>query len=124
MLKASTLTTSFPVATSNASTRNDTLRCSIAVVIQTRPPATTGVDQPTPGVLVFQATFRPSPHVSGSPRAVECPWPPGPRNSGQSCAKAAVATPNAIENNRMMRGKGLIDDYCLNATRCLQPPAG
>src|SRR5688572_26306664 len=84
MLKASTLTTSRPVATSNASTRNDTLRVSIAVVSHTRPPDTTGVDQPRPGSFVFHATFLPSPHVKGSPRSLEWPWPPGPRNSGQS----------------------------------------
>src|SRR6185436_17677578 len=72
----------------------------------TRPPATTGDDQPRPGTAVFQATFFVSLHSIGSPCSVECPWPPGPRNCGQSsvardtaCAShnsASIVAPNRI----------------------------
>src|SRR6185436_15340605 len=72
----------------------------------TRPPATTGDDQPRPGTAVFQATFFVSLHSIGSPCSVECPWPPGPRNCGQSsvaretaCAShnsARIVAPNRI----------------------------
>ncbi len=55
ILKTSTLTTSRPVSTSNASARNEMPRCSIAVVIHTRPPATTGEDHPRPATGVFHA---------------------------------------------------------------------
>jgi hypothetical protein len=43
----------------------------IADVIQTRPPATTGDDHPSPGTRVFHITFRDSLHSSGKPRSVE-----------------------------------------------------
>ena len=44
----------------------------------------TGEDQPSPGILVFQAMLAVSLQVVGIPSAWECPWPSGPRNWGQS----------------------------------------
>src|SRR6185295_14986828 len=67
-------------------------RCSVAVVIQTLPFATTGDDQPSPGIAVFHATFFVSLHSSGRPFSVEWPCPSGPRNCGHdSCADAVAA---------------------------------
>ena len=68
--KTSTFTASRPVARSKASARSES---PTAVVIQTRPPATTGEDHPVPGTGVFQTTFRDSLQSSGRPRSVECP---------------------------------------------------
>src|SRR6185312_6257175 len=75
-------------------------------------------DQPRPGTAVFQATFFVSLHSIGSPCSVECPWPPGPRNCGQSsvardpaCAShntARIVAPNRIaESLPPVRGSGL-----------------
>ena len=44
----------------------------------------TGEDQPSPGILVFQAMLSVSLQLVGIPSAWECPWPSGPRNWGQS----------------------------------------
>ena len=82
ILKTSTLTTSLPVATSNAIARSEMPRCSTAVVSHTLPFATTGEDQPRPGSGRFPSDVRASPHSSGRPRSAECPCPPGPRNCG------------------------------------------
>src|SRR5687768_14590939 len=56
---------------------------SVAVVIQTCFPQTTGDDQPSPGMGVLNLTFCVSDHVCG--RLVESLWPcwRGPRNWGQ-----------------------------------------
>ena len=73
-------------------------RSLTAVVTQTRPPATTGDDHPSPGTRVFHTTLRDSLHSNGTPRSVEWPWPVGPRNSGQSSARTA----NPLTNRRRM----------------------
>src|SRR6478609_10350298 len=91
ILKTSTLSASCPVAMSNAIRRSEMPRWSTAVVSHTRPPPTTGDDQPRPGTGVFHATLRVSLHSSGSPRSLEWPSPSGPRNCGQSCASTVEA---------------------------------
>src|SRR6185295_9923933 len=107
ILNTSTSSDSCPDCTSNAIRRSDvSFFTDVAVVSQTRPPATTGDDQPRPGTAVFQATLFVSLHSIGSPCSVECPWPPGPRNCGQSsvardtaCAShnsASIVAPNRI----------------------------
>src|SRR5436190_23668381 len=62
-----------------------------------RPALSTGDDQPSPEMGVFQATFLVLDHCTGTGRlrALECPWPSGPRNCGQSsaCAAAAARSP-------------------------------
>ena len=62
-----------PVSTSNDRTRIEPPRSLIAVVSQTRPPATTGDDHPSPGTRVFHTTLRDSLHSNGTPRSLECP---------------------------------------------------
>src|ERR1700730_6108739 len=94
--KTSTFITSRPLSTSKARARSEAPLPLVAVGTQTRPPATTGDDHPRPGIGVFQMTLRDSLHSTGTPRSVECPWPVGPRNCGQSSALAAApgnATP-------------------------------
>ena len=81
-LNTSTLTTSLPVATSNASARSEMPRCSTAVVIQTLPSATTGEDQPRPGHRRLPRDVLALAPLSGKPRSLEWPCPPGPRNCG------------------------------------------
>jgi hypothetical protein len=78
----SVFTTSRPLSASNASARsvNAPRASATAVVIHTRPAATTGDDQPAPGTGTFHRTFVFSLHCTGSARSVECPWPSGPRN--------------------------------------------
>src|ERR1700730_7209215 len=71
--KTSTFTTSRPFSTSNARARSDAPPSFVAVVTQTRPPATTGDDHPRPGTGVLQVTFRDSLHSIGTPRSLECP---------------------------------------------------
>src|SRR5688572_12524164 len=73
---------------------------STAVVSHTRPPATTGDDQPRPGTGVRHATFRPSPHSNGRFFSLECPCPPGPRNCGQSSARAPALHAANIRPNK------------------------
>jgi hypothetical protein len=69
--------------------RSDVSRpAAVAVVNHTRPPETAGDDHPRPGTGIFHATFFDSLHSIGSPRSGDCPWPPGPRNCGQSCLSA------------------------------------
>src|SRR5688572_20161238 len=68
ILNTSTLTTSLPVAASKAIARSEMPRSSTAVVSQTRPLATTGVDQPRPGTGDFHAMLLVSLHSTGSPR--------------------------------------------------------
>src|SRR5687768_4287488 len=81
-----------PPAASTHIARSDGLVSSpVAVVRYTRPPATTGDDQPRPGTLIFQATFLDVSHSTGTFVAVEMPWPVGPRNWGQSSARAGAA---------------------------------
>ena len=94
----STSSAGLPVSTSKASRRSDvSFFTAVAVVSQTRPPATTGDDQPRPGTGTFHAMFFDSLHSSGTPRSVDSPWPPGPRNCGQSCAHAESAAPTSGE---------------------------
>ena len=47
-----------------------------------------GDDHPRPGTGTFHATFLSAPHRTGTPVAAETPWPVGPRNCGQSSARA------------------------------------
>ena len=74
-----------PVLRSTLIARND-FPSSVAVVSQIRSPRIAGEDQPFPGISVFHLMFLLSLQVRGSPLSVECPWPGGPRNSGQSSA--------------------------------------
>src|SRR5688500_15313361 len=76
----------------------------VDVVSHTRPAATTGDDQPSPGTGVFQSMFRYSVHSTGRFVSVEWPWPVGPRNCGHSWAVAVVATPrSAAKTRRLIR---------------------
>ena len=75
-------------------------RPSVAVVSQTWPPITTGVDQPRYGISVFHLTLFVSLQCSGRPIGVVSPgaetWPSphGPRNSGQSARAAGPPMTN------------------------------
>ena len=71
--KTSTFCASRPLSTSKAIARSDAPFSVIAVVTQTRPPATDGEDHPRPGTGAFQITFCDSLHVIGTPRSAECP---------------------------------------------------
>src|SRR5437867_623369 len=77
---------------------------SVAVVNQTWPPITTGVDQPRWGIPVFHLIFSVSLQWSGkpttlvSPDAEAWPSPEGPRNSGQSARAACAPEMNIISN--------------------------
>src|SRR6266542_3970591 len=95
----STFALSWPLAASTESARSERLS-SIAVVSQISLPATTGEDQPLPGSAAFQRTFVCSFHVTGSPDSWEVPSPPGPRNWGQSSAKARNGTSNTSKGPR------------------------
>src|SRR5216117_846092 len=74
----------------------------VAVVSQTWPFITTGVDQPLYGISVFHLTLFVSLQCSGrpiglvSPGAETRPSPHGPRNSGQSDRAASRPTANKI----------------------------
>src|ERR1700682_1213567 len=78
--KTSTFTSSRPLSASNAIARSDAPLPLVAVVTQTRPPATTGDDHPRPSMGVLQMTFRDSLHSIGTPRSAECRLPGGPTN--------------------------------------------
>jgi len=68
---------------------------SSAVVIHICLPRTTGEDHPRPWMAVFQATFSVSLQLVGGSAPSACPWPPGPRNCGQS-ADAVVQETTTI----------------------------
>ena len=107
-VKTSVFQSSRPVAESKQSARNDGPASALVmpVVRKICPRLTTGDDQPEPGTDCFHATFFVVDHSSGRPVADACPWPLGPRNSGQSpielpgaadfvalgCAPDAIAT--------------------------------
>src|SRR5438552_2836886 len=82
--------------------RRDAPLSLVDVVNHTRPPATTGEDQPRPGTGVFHTTLRDSLHSSGRPVSDEWPWPVGPRNCGQSAARSSIAVSvNAQQTTRL-----------------------
>src|ERR1051325_6117623 len=56
----------------------------VAVVTQTWLSQTTGEDHARPCIAVFHLTFWDSLQVRGRPMDIECPFPRGPRNSGQA----------------------------------------
>src|SRR6187401_1340135 len=93
---------------------------STAVVSHTRPPATTGDDQPRPGTGVRHATFRPSPHSNGRFFSVECPSPPGPRNCGQSSARSPALHAAKTRINKGRNRARFVKPYRLTWT--VTPP--
>src|SRR5262249_16879863 len=62
---------------------------SLACVTKTRSPQTAGVELPLSGSAAFQRTFSLGPHFTGRPFSPHGPWPPAPRQPGQSSALAA-----------------------------------
>ena len=75
---------------------------------QSRPSATTGDDHPRPGTGVFQVTFSVSLHSSGTTASAAWPCPVGPRNCGQSPARAgapatAATTAHAAAHDASLR---------------------
>src|SRR5437762_1254988 len=91
---------------------------SVALVIQTCPPITTGVDHPLYGISVPHFTLFVSLQRSGSPigllpGAETWPSPVGPRNSGQSARAAAWPNPlrtNATATRRQAALPALLND--------------
>src|SRR5262249_41125440 len=77
----------------------------MAVVTNTLSPQMTGEDQATPGILTFHWTFFSVLHSAGSLVSSLSPEPCGPRNCGQSPAKAKAGKKQhpiiAIHNRRM-----------------------
>src|SRR5215212_4115080 len=71
----------------------------MAVVTKTLSPQTTGDDQATPGIGVFQRTFLPGPHSVGKGGPSTTP-DPLPRNCGDSSAPPAAARPRTTELRR------------------------
>src|SRR6185503_6202875 len=88
-----------PLLASRQSARREGLPFSsgIAVVTYRRPRRKIGEDQPRPGTSARQTIFEELLQLIGTFRALEIPWPPGPRNCGQS---SAVTAP--IESLRLL----------------------
>lgn len=62
---------------------------------------TVGKNHPSPGVDDLQATLLDSLHRMGTLVAGELPWPPGPRNSGQSVSAVTAARPPGSAGSKM-----------------------
>src|SRR5205814_8112234 len=80
-----------PLLASRQSARREGFPLSVAitaVVTYRRPPRNTGEDQPTPGISARQTRFDELLQCSGTFRALEIPWPSGPRNWCQSTAES------------------------------------
>src|SRR6185503_7655712 len=61
---------------------------SLACVMKTLSPQTTGVELPESGSAAFQRTFSVGLHLTGTFFSPLCPWPVEPRQAGQSSATA------------------------------------
>src|SRR3954465_5919812 len=68
----------------------------IAEVRYRRPGRNTGEDQPRPGISARQTMFEELLQWTGTFRALEIPWPPGPRNWGQSSVEAVPIESRAL----------------------------
>src|SRR5687768_7794746 len=85
----------------------------------------TGVDQPRCGIGVFHFTllvslqFRGTPRTLDSPDAGTCPFPFGPRNSGQSAAALKQTSRDKTANQEKMREglKSFICEGCLKESK-------
>src|SRR5436190_6661487 len=67
---------------------------STAVVRKTLSPASTGEDQPRPGMDCFQTTLLVEDQCTGRFVAIEIPCPVGPRNSGHNAGPPEGGTPS------------------------------
>src|SRR4051812_45997968 len=89
-----------PVPASTQSAKSSFPSC-VALVSQTRSPATAGDDHDLPWIGVFHLTFSVSLHVTGTFLASLTPCPVGPRNCGQSAVAAKAQ--EAKHRNEGMR---------------------
>ena len=94
-LKTSLSQRTLPERRSREITRHETPSGLVAVT-KTRSRQTIGLDQPLPGMAVFQAIFLLADQVTGSPFSLEIPCRLGPRQQGQSSPRATPANSTEI----------------------------
>src|SRR5689334_22763751 len=80
-----------------------------AEVTNTRPPETIGEDQPRPGTSTDQATCSVADQRRGGAEPSAIPFPPGPRNCGQSVGGAGTASAAPASTAMAARAGTLMD---------------
>src|SRR5262249_15029503 len=91
-----------------------------ADVTKTRPPQTTGDDQPTPGTSAFQTTSLSGRQAWGRAFASATPARSPPRKAGQSPSPAVTAAPVTISTNAVRQRMGNLPPGPVEP-RCAEP---